>query len=245
MLAGSTAPYGWAICVGGSVKLAEAMAAYLRAHGGEVRVDATVRQIEVSDGARAGRRPRLGRAHSRRAGRSSRTSIRSTRSSSSSATPSSRPSFRPLVERWRYDVMSMFCCYLALDAPVRWKAAAFDPRVQQCFAVSMCETLDLLDDNASDCRLGIPPRNPGLFSVHPSLFEPSLAPEGKEACFVEQIAPYELREGGSRRLGGAEGPLCGLRPRPLARVPPQASSRRTWSAATSRARSTSSGSCRA
>jgi phytoene dehydrogenase-like protein len=60
----------------------------------------------------------------------------------------------------------------------------------------MCESLDVLDDNASDCRLGLPPRQPGLFSVHPSLFEPSLSPPGKEACFVEQIAPYELRDGG-------------------------------------------------
>jgi phytoene dehydrogenase-like protein len=79
---------------------------------------------------------------------------------------------------------------------VRWQAAADEPKVQQCFAVSMCETLDVLDDNASDCRLGVPPRRPGLFSVHTSLFEPSLCPEGKEACFVEQIAPYELRDGG-------------------------------------------------
>jgi phytoene dehydrogenase-like protein len=79
---------------------------------------------------------------------------------------------------------------------VRWKAAAFDPGVERCFAVSMCESLDVLDDNASDCRLGVPPRQPGLFSVHPSLFEPSLCPAGREACFVEQIAPYELRDGG-------------------------------------------------
>ena len=196
MLAGSTAPYGWGICVGGSVKLAEAMAACLRAHGGEVRVDATVRQIEVSES----------RARAVVLDSGERIPVEGTLVSNldpkhtflelvgDSELP---PGFRPLVDRWRYDVMSMFCCYLALDAPVRWKAAEFDPRVQQCFAVSMCETLDLLDDNASDCRLGIPPRNPGLFSVHPSLFEPSLAPEGKEACFVEQIAPYELREGGS------------------------------------------------
>jgi phytoene dehydrogenase-like protein len=78
---------------------------------------------------------------------------------------------------------------------VQWNAAEFEPKVQRCFAVSMCEDLQTLDDNASDCRLGIPPRTPGLFSVHPSLFEPSLAPAGKEACFVEQIAPYELRNG--------------------------------------------------
>src|SRR5438132_6505520 len=98
--------------------------------------------------------------------------------------------------RWRYDVISMFCVYLALDAPVRWKAAEWDPAVQRTFAVSICESLEVLDDNASDCRLGVPPREPGLFTVHPSLFEPSLCPPGAEACFCEQIAPYELREGG-------------------------------------------------
>ena len=54
----------------------------------------------------------------------------------------------------------------------------------------------MLDDNASDCRLGVPPRTPGLFTVHPSLFEPSLCPPGKEAAFCEQIAPWELRDGG-------------------------------------------------
>ena len=106
---------------------------------------------------------------------------------------------RHACERWRYDVMSMFCVYLALDAPVRWKAAEYEPAVERCFAVSVCESLDVLDDNASDCRLGVPPRRPGLFTVHPSLFEPSLCPPGKEACFCEQIAPYDLREGGPRR----------------------------------------------
>ena len=99
-------------------------------------------------------------------------------------------------QRWRYDAMSMFCVYLALDAPVRWKAAEFEPAVEQCFAVSICESLDVLDDNASDCRLGVPPTQPGLFTVHPSIFEPSLCPPGKEACFCERIPPYDLREGG-------------------------------------------------
>ena len=75
-------------------------------------------------------------------------------------------------------------------------AAGWDEAVESCFAVSLCESLDVLDDNASDCRLGVPPRTPGLFTVHPSLFEPSLCPPGKEACFCEQIAPWDLRDGG-------------------------------------------------
>jgi hypothetical protein len=97
----------------------------------------------------------------------------------------------------------MFCVYLALDAPVRWKAAEFEPAVQRCFAVSLCESLDVLDDNASDCRLGVPPRRPGLFTVHPRSSILAL-PARQEACFCEQIAPYELREA-DPRVGGAQG----------------------------------------
>jgi phytoene dehydrogenase-like protein len=195
MVAGSMEPWGWAICKGGSVKLAEAMASFVRQHGGEVRVDAPVARIEVdADGARS-------------VTLESGETIPVDGVLVSNLDPkhtflelvgqdSLDDTLRHACERWRYDVMSMFCVYLALDSPVRWKAATWEPAVERCFAVSVCESLDLLDDNASDCRLGVPPRHPGLFTVHPSLFEPSLCPPGKEACFCEQIAPYDLREGG-------------------------------------------------
>jgi phytoene dehydrogenase-like protein len=195
MLAGSLEPYGWAICKGGSNRLAQAMAAFVEDHGGEIRVGTPVRRINVEA--------------------TSATSLVLEDGSSvpvdgvlvSNLDPKHTfielvgedrlpAEFGQAVKRWRYDVMSMFCVYLALERPVSWKAAQWDPAVERCFAVSICESLDVLDDNASDCRLGVPPRQPGLFTVHPSLFEPSLCPPGTEACFCEQIAPYELRPGG-------------------------------------------------
>jgi phytoene dehydrogenase-like protein len=195
MLAGSLEPYGWAICVGGSNMLAQAMVRCLEDHGGEVRLDAPVRRIEVGDG--------LARSVELEDGER----ILVNGVLVSNLDP--RHTFLELVgeselssefahacRRWRYDEMSMFCLYLALEAPVRWQAAKWDQEVERCFAVSLCESLDVLDDNASDCRLGVPPRTPGLFTVHPSLFEPSLCPPGKEACFCEQIAPWELSDGG-------------------------------------------------
>jgi phytoene dehydrogenase-like protein len=196
MIAGSLEPHGWAICVGGSNQLAQAMAGFLRAHGGEVRLDAPVRRIETGPGAATaielddGERIEVGDAVVVSNLDPKHTFLELV------GEKQLPPDFTPAVRRWRYDAMSMFCVYLALDAPVRWKAAEWDPSIERCFAVSVCESLDVLDDNASDCRLGVPPRRPGLFTVHPSLFEPSLAPAGKEACFCEQIAPYELREGG-------------------------------------------------
>jgi phytoene dehydrogenase-like protein len=195
MLAGSLEPYGWAICVGGSNVLAQAMVRFLEDHGGEIRLGAPVARIEVGAG--------LARAVELADG----TRIDVPGILVSNLDP--KHTFLELVgegelatdfahacRRWRYDELSMFCLYLALDAPVRWRAAEWDEAVEGCFAVSICESLDVLDDNASDCRLGLPPRRPGLFTVHPSLFEPSLCPPGKEAAFCEQIAPYELREGG-------------------------------------------------
>ena len=50
MLAGTLEPYGWAIAVGGSNTLAQAMVRFLEAHGGDVLVNARVREIEVRDG---------------------------------------------------------------------------------------------------------------------------------------------------------------------------------------------------
>jgi phytoene dehydrogenase-like protein len=195
MLAGSLEPYGWAICVGGSNRLAQAMVRCLEHHGGEIRVDAPVARIEVEGGlARAVVLP-------------DETRIPVPGVLVSNLDP--KHTFLELVgeadltedfalacRRWRYDELSMFCVYLALEAPVHWHAAEWDEGVDQCFAVSICESLDVLADNASDCRLGIPPRQPALFTVHPSLFEPSLCPPGKAASFCEQIAPYELRDGG-------------------------------------------------
>ncbi|MFN2589650.1 MAG: phytoene desaturase family protein [Actinomycetota bacterium] len=196
MLAGSLEPYGWAICEGGSNQLAQAMAGFLQDHGGEVRLDAAVRRIEVQGGAASAveladgtRIPVTGLLVSNLDPRHTFLEL-----VGEEALPGD---FARAVKRWRYDRMSMFCVYLALERPVRWKAAEWDPGVERSFAVSICESLDVLDDNASDCRLGVPPRQPGLFTVHPSLFEPSLAPAGAEACFCEQIAPYELRDGGA------------------------------------------------
>ena len=193
MLAGSMEPYGWTIAEAGSNRLAQAMVAFLREHGGDVRLGSPVRQIEVVDGhAEAVRLDSGERIQARTIVSNLDPRMTFLDLVGEGDLP---PAFTRAVRRWRYDAMSMFCLYLALDKPVRWKAAEFEPKVQRCFAVSMCEDLQTLEDNASDCRLGVPPRTPGLFSVHPSLFEPSLAPAGAEACVVEQIAPDDQRDG--------------------------------------------------
>ncbi|MHB1468571.1 MAG: phytoene desaturase family protein [Solirubrobacteraceae bacterium] len=191
MIAGSMAPFGWTVAQGGSNRLAQAIVGFVEDHGGSVRLNAPVRQIEVAgERAEAVRLDDGERLEARTIVSNLDPRVTFLEMVGEGDLPGP---FAAAVKRWRYDIMSMFCLYLALDSPVRWRAAEHEPKVQRCLAVSMCEDLAVLEDNASDCRLGVPPRTPGLFSVHPSLFEPSLAPAGSEACFVEQIAPYDLR----------------------------------------------------
>ena len=136
------------------------MVRFLEEHGGEVRLDSPVARIEVGGG--------IARAVELEDG----TRIPVDGVLVSNLDP--RVTFLELVgeeeldsgfahacRRWRYDAMSMFCVYLALDEPVRWKAADWDEGVNECFAVSLCESLDVLDDNASDCRLGSRRGSPG------------------------------------------------------------------------------------
>ncbi len=218
MLAGSTEPYGWAICDGGSVKLAEAMAAFLRDHGGEIRTDATVRQIVARDGRAsevvlddATRIPVPGLLVSNLDPRHTFLEL---------VGEGDLPAdFVPRVKRWRYDVMSMFCVYLALEEPVRWKAAELHPEVQQCFAVSMCESLDVLDDNASECRLGIPPRTARALLRPPLALRAESVPRRQGGVLRRADRSLRARRRRSRGLGGVEERIRGLRRRPLARVP--------------------------
>ena len=235
MIAGSMAPYGWAVAVGGSNRLAQAMVSFVEDHGGTVRVGAPVRQIEARDGHATGVVLDSGE---RIAARTIVSNLDPRMTFLELVGDDALPGgFERSVRRWRYDAVSMFCLYLALDAPVRWRAAEFEPKLQRCFAVSMCEDLGVLEDNASDCRLGVAPRRPGLFSVHPSLFDPGLAPAGKEACFVEQIAPYTLRDGDWRSAASPMRRRCSS----AGACSPTGSARATSWPATSPRRSTSNG----
>jgi phytoene dehydrogenase-like protein len=87
MLAGSLEPYGWAICKGGSNQLAQAMVAFLKEHGGEVRLDTSTRPT-----AWLGPSSWTTARASRSTASCCRTWTRGTRSSSWSASPTCRPS---------------------------------------------------------------------------------------------------------------------------------------------------------
>ena len=243
MLAGSLEPYGWGICVGGSNVLAQAMVRFLEEHGGEVRLDSPVARIEVGGG--------IARAVELEDG----TRIPVSGVLVSNLDP--KVTFLELVgeeeldagfahacRRWRYDAMSMFCVYLALDEPVRWKAAEWDEArrpVLRRLALRVAR-------RPRRQRLRLPPGHPAA-AARP-LHRPPVAlraeplPAGEGGGLLRADRAVGAARRRARGVGGGEGGVRRERARPLARARSCRASSGSW-AATSPARSTSNGACRA
>ena len=202
MLAGSLEPYGWAICVGGSNRLAQAMVRFLEDHGGEVRLDSPVARIEVAAASRRAVDARRRRAHSRRRGSSSPTWTRGTRSSSWSARRELRGDFARACRRWRYDAHVD-----VLRLPRARRAGPLEGRrlttrqssaasPSRCASRSTCSTT-----TPPTAGSGVPPRQPGLFTVHPSLLRAEPLPAGQGGVLLRADRAVRAARGRPPRPG--------------------------------------------
>ncbi len=101
------------------------------------------------------------------------------------------------VRDFKYSQWKLFGGHLALDEPPKYKAAEFDPDIQN--AVNLCigyESLDDFDAHLKALEAGRPPEQPGMQCGVFTLFDPSQAPDGKHTALLWQVAPYDLKDGG-------------------------------------------------
>jgi phytoene dehydrogenase-like protein len=185
--------YGQAIPKGGSQMLAEALAAYVRAHGGEVLTGVGAERILASGGEARGVRLEDGRE------------LRASKAVVSSLDP--RQTFLKLVDpQWldnatirmaksfSFGNIGVFRSHYALDEPPRFRngddisATSF----QRIF-YSVADTRA----HYADIAMGIPPRNPFLWTACWTLTDPSRAPDGKHTLIIDTFVPNALRDGSS------------------------------------------------
>lgn len=194
MLGETHDPHGWTICKGGSGNLANAFVNCLEAHGGKVMTNAHVSKIMV-DGKRAtGVQLADG------------TVIKANKLVLTNLDPHStflnligeeqlEPSFINSVKRYRHEDIVIFSMHLALDEPLKWKCADFNPDINRCLGVLLInDPQELYDDFADIARQELP-RYPRMFTAYPSAIDPSQVPEGKGTAIGWQYVPYKLREG--------------------------------------------------
>ncbi|NLI90944.1 MAG: NAD(P)/FAD-dependent oxidoreductase [Peptococcaceae bacterium] len=195
MLGETHYPHGWAICKGGSGNLARAFVNCLEDHGGTVMTNAEVKKILV-DGKRA-TGVQLADGTVIEAGKLVLTNLEPhTTFLKLIGEEKLEPPFIHSVKRWRKEDTILFHTHLALDEPLKWKCAAFNPDINRCLGVLLIdEPQEIYDDFAAIDRRELPPK-PRMFTAYPSVVDPSQAPPGKATAIGWQYVPYNLREGG-------------------------------------------------
>jgi phytoene dehydrogenase-like protein len=191
---------GWPIPRGGSQRIADALASYLRSLGGEVVTGFPVRSLDELPKARAILFDLTPRPLLRIAG------------------AKFPPSYRRKLERYRYG-LAAFKVDWALDGPIPWRSR----ECAQSATVHLGSSLSEIALSEREAWAGHNPERPYVLVTQPSLFDPTRAPAGKHTawayCHVPNGSDFEM-------LGRVESQIerfaPGFRDRVLARsvLPP-------------------------
>jgi len=171
---------GWPLARGGSARITQAMAAYLRSLGGEIRTGWKVESLQALPPSRAVFLNLSPRAVIRLAG---------------DRLPSG---YRRQLERYRYG-MALFKVDWALDGPIPWK----DPGILNSATVHLGGTIEEIAASERQVWAGGHPEKPYIILAQQSLFDPSRAPAGKHTAWaychvpngstVDMTAPIEAQ----------------------------------------------------
>ena len=166
---------GWPVARGGSRRITETMAAYLRDLGGEIVCGTPVESLRELPEARATLCDVTPRQLLRMAG---------------DRLPAS---YQRELERFRYGV-GVFKVDFALSEPVPWRAEA-------CRQAGTVHVGGLLSEIAAAERSawrGVPPEEPLVLTAQQSLFDPERAPAGRQVlwayCHVPQGSPVDMTD---------------------------------------------------
>jgi phytoene dehydrogenase-like protein len=195
MLGETHFPHGWAICKGGSGNLADAYVKCLEDHGGKVMTNAHVSKILVKDKRATGVQLADGRIFEAR--KLVLTNLEPhTTFLNLIGEENLDPAFIPSVKRWRAEDTILFATHLALDEPLKWKCAEFNPDINRCLGVLLVDEPQELYDDFADINRKELPRYPRMFTAYPTSVDPSQAPEGKGTAVGWQYVPYNIRDKG-------------------------------------------------
>ncbi len=153
--------YGWPIARGGSQAIANALAAYLRTLGGEVRIDAPVNSLQDIPDTRAvffDLAPK-----------------EILRIAADPGNPGLAPGVGDNLSRFRHGPAA-FKVDWALSGPIPWKAA-------DCARAGTVHLGGTIDEIAASARLE-PGAAPFVLLAQPSLFDRERAPEGKHTAWA-------------------------------------------------------------
>jgi phytoene dehydrogenase-like protein len=108
--------------------------------------------------------------------------------------------FVDMCNVWQWDKWSLLDLHLALEEPPRFKAAESNPDVNNAFMhVLGYDNSDELIKEWDLMATGELPETAGYIATFPSVHDPYQAPEGRASGLLSQMAPFDLKDGGSEK----------------------------------------------
>ena len=185
-------PHKAQMVAGGSARLAEALVADIREHGGEIRVNCEPRSILTRGGRAVGVELHDGHRIEARSFVASNLNPQQTFLDLIDAdTAGSR--LREQAEAFQWNVLApLFALTLNLHEPPRYAAAATRPELNEAFMIIMGleRRLQFSEIVVAHERGTMPPTV--MWGTCPSQFDPSQAPPGKHTAFMWEKLPYAL-----------------------------------------------------
>jgi len=182
----------WKLCIGGSHRLAHALWRQMRRAGVTLLPAAPVGEILVEGGRAAGVRLEDGTEFY--ADKLVASSVDLEQTFGKMLPAGSVPKeTRDDVESYKYQDASLFTVHMAMHKVPTYKAAAFDPDINQAWVLNI--GYDCLEDYSRDwaaIRKGEVPEEPRLNVAINSMFDPTDAPEGKATGMIRVFAPYSV-----------------------------------------------------
>jgi phytoene dehydrogenase-like protein len=108
--------------------------------------------------------------------------------------------FVAMVNAWQWEKWSLCDLHLALEEPPHFKAAESNPDVDKAFMYVLgYESSDELRHEWDLMNTGELPEKAGYIASFPSVHDPYQAPAGRASGLLSQMAPFELKDGGSEK----------------------------------------------
>ncbi len=108
--------------------------------------------------------------------------------------------FVAMVNSWQWEKWSLLDLHLALGEPPQFTAAQSNPDINKALMYVLgYENSDELLREWDMMAIGELPETAGYIASFPSVHDPFQAPEGKASGLLSQMAPYDLKDGGSEK----------------------------------------------
>ncbi len=188
---------GMPIPRGGGDRLAEALAALIRAHGGELRTETEVERVLLDTGGRAvGVRTTSGET------------VTARRAVICNVTPSQLygrlvdAGVEPRATRFRYGRSEMQI-HFALSEPPRWEG---DERLGRTAIIHLTPGLDGVSRAVNEADRGLLPAEATVVVGQPLTMDPGRAPDGKGILWIQlQELPWQVRGDAAGELDTGDG----------------------------------------